>query len=153
MISVISGTPTVYAQDLAIKKAFELAKLKPRQTVLDLGCGNARSLIIAAKKFRAKGIGVEISPFYFLLAKLNILIKGEDKNIKIYYGNILNQEKLVQEADLVYLYLFEELLEKLEPILFKTLQQEATIVSVAFKFKRHKPYLTSQNPRINLYKI
>jgi hypothetical protein len=87
------------------------------------------------------------------LAKLNILIKGEDKNIKIYYGNILNQEKLVQEADLVYLYLFEELLEKLEPILFKTLQQEATIVSVAFKFKRHKPYLTSQNPRINLYKI
>lgn len=153
LLSVIFGAPTVYAKDLIIKEAFKLANLKPNQTVLDLGCGNARSLVIAAKEFRAKGIGIEISPFYFLLAKLNILIKGENKNIKIYYGNILHQEKLIQKVDLVYLYLFEGLLEKLEPSCFKNLKKGAIIASVAFKFKKHHPYLTNQNPKINLYKI
>lgn len=152
VISVIYGAPTVYAKRHYIKKAFELARITPGQIVLDLGCGNARSLIIAAKEFKAKGIGVEISPFYYLLANFNVLIKGESKNIKIYYGNILNQKKLIKKADIVYLYLFDKLLSKLENDIFTNIKPSGKVISIAFPLKNHKPYIENESPRVFVYK-
>ncbi len=152
LISAFSGAPTVYAKEKIIKKAFEMAYLKSGQVVIDLGCGNARSLIIAAKEFGAKGIGIEISPFYFILAKLNVALHHQTKNIKIYYGNILKYENLINKADLIYVYLLEKLLAKIEPIIFKNLKRNASVVSLTFNFTGRKPLKKNTSPKIYIYK-
>jgi len=152
LIAVIYGAPTVYVKNSSIEKAFELAKIRPGKTVLDLGCGNARSLIYAAKNFRAKGIGVEISPYYYLVAKLNVIFSGHSKQIKIYYGNILEKGDLIKEADIIYLYLFDKLLRKLLSVIEKNRKNGSQIVSVAFPVPNLKPASQSNSPKVFLYK-
>ena len=152
IISVIGGTPAVYAKDETIREVFKLAGLERGQAVVDLGCGNARSLIIAAKKFKAKGIGVEISPFYFLLSKIKILLSGESKNIKIIFGRFQKAESYLKSADVVYLYLFSKALNEIEKWLFNSVSEKTKIVSFGFKFAKRKPVLAITNPTLYLYR-
>lgn len=154
----VFGTPTVYAYDQAIVDALNLAKLKKGELVVDLGCGNAKSLIIAAKKFRAKGVGVEISPYCYLKSKWNVFAAGESKNIRIIFGDFKKAEKYLQNADVVYLYLLNKVLKSIEPWFFDNVQKDARIVSLSFTFDQKKPVQTSKTvnlgkpTKISLYK-
>lgn len=151
LIAIISGAPTVYSKDKIIKKVFQAVNLKKNQTILDLGCGNGRVLIIASREFGARGVGVEISPFYYLLAKLNVLFSGESQNIKIYFGNIRDHEKLVNGADVVYLYLLDEIMRKIEPWIFNALKKDTKIISITFPFQNHKGQVYAGPPKFYIY--
>lgn len=119
-----------------------MAKLKNGETVLDLGCGNATSLIIAASEFGARGIGVERSPFYYLLSKLNVLLHGQRKNIQIIFGDFKKAQKQLNNTDVVYLYLLNSALASIEEWFFANLKKGARVVSLAFSFAKHKPSAT-----------
>lgn len=151
LIAVGGGAPTVYAKKSAIKKAFEAVNLRPSELVTDLGCGNARSLIIASQKFKAKGIGVEISPFYYLLAKVNVALHGQTKNVRIFFGNIKKPIREVEKSDVIFLYLFDKLLDKIEPSIFKFAKPHARIISLAFPFKHHEGKVVKDRPSIYIY--
>jgi len=151
IVAVIYGAPTIYSKEKVIIKAFESVGLKNGQLVADLGCGNARSLIIATKKFGAKGIGIEISPFYYFLAKINVLLHGETKNIKIKFGNFRNCQKDIQNADVVFLYLFDKIMGKIEPWIFKSAKPHSKIISLAFPFENHQGVLVKAESPIYLY--
>ena len=152
IVAIVHGAPSIYAKRKVIIKAFESVGLKNGQIVADLGCGNARSLVIAAKKFGAKGIGIEISPFYYLLAKVNVLASGESRNIKIHFGDFRKRKNLVQKADLVFLYLFDKVIGKTEPWIFKSTRPSAKIISLAFPFKNHQADIVKTSPPIFIYK-
>lgn len=138
IVAIVFGAPVVNAKNDTIVEAFKLAKLKKDETILDLGCSNARSLIIAAKRFGAKGIGVEISPFYYLKAKINVILSGQSKRIKIIYGDLKKKGDLIKRSDVLYLYLFPKLLCKIEQEIFRQLKNDARVVTVGFRFKNHK---------------
>ena len=152
IVSIIAGVPTVHSKNDVIIKAYELAKLEKSQMVVDLGCGNARSLIIAAKKFKAKGIGVEISPFYYLLSKINVWFSGESTNIKIIFGRFEKAERYLKSADVVYLYLFDKVTDKIDRWLFDSIGEKTKVVSFGFKFTKHKPIALITNPTLYLYR-
>ncbi len=151
LISAIYGAPVIYSGDKTVKKTFELAQLKPGQTMIDLGCGNAKSLIYAAREFKARGIGIEISPFYYLLAKINVFLSGESKNIRIIFGDSRNRAAEIQKADLVYIYSISGTIEKIEPWLFETVNLGTKIISVGFAFKKHRPAVRNSAPVLFLY--
>lgn len=144
-----SGAPTVYANDQAIIDAIALTSPKTGETIFDLGCGDAKSLIIASKKFGLKGIGVEISPYCLLRAKLNIFLAGERKNIRVKLGDIRDITNF-SEADIVYIYLFEKLIHRIEHNLFESVNNNARIVTLAFKFKAHKPTKTTKTKNLGI---
>lgn len=148
LISIL-GSPIVYANEKAIIDSFELANLKKGQTLVDLGCGNAKSLIIAAKKFGAKGIGVDLSLYCFLKSKLNVALAGESKNIKIIWGDFKKAEPFLRKADLVYVYLLNSALKKMELWLFKSIGKNTNIVSLSFIFPTKKPYKTAKTFNLN----
>lgn len=152
LIAIIAGAPTVYAKNQVIIKAFEGVNLQKGQLVIDLGCGNARSLIIASKKFGAKGVGVEISPFYYILARINVLFRGESRHIKIKYGNLRNYRKNIKAADVVFLYLYDKIISQIEPWIFEQTKPHATIISLAFPFTRHRGVRIEARPPIYIYK-
>jgi len=134
----VLGAPSVYANKDAILEACKLAGLKKGQTLLDLGCGDGRSLIIASKEFGAFGIGIERSPYCYLKSKLNVYLSGQ-KNIKILYGDIQKYDDEVKKADVIYVYLLNSVLAKIENWLFATIGNKTKIVSLAFKFPNYKP--------------
>lgn len=134
----VFGSPTVYANKNAIIDACKLADLKKGQTLIDLGCGDARSLILAAQKFGAKGIGIERSPYCFFKSKFNVFLSGQ-KNIKILFGNFSKYEKEIKEADVIYVYLLNSALKMIESWIFSLIKPGTKIVSLAFFFPNHKP--------------
>lgn len=132
------GAPTVYANKRAIVDACKMTGLKKGQTLVDLGCGDGRSLILAAREFGAKGIGIERSPYCFLKSKLNVLLSGQ-KDIRILFGDIQKFDDEIKKADVVYVYLLNSVLSKIETWLFSSIGTGTKIVSLAFEFQNRKP--------------
>lgn len=150
--------PTVYSSDQAITDALKLAGLKEGELVIDLGCGNAKSLIIAAKAFKAKGLGVENSLYCVIRSRLNIWLSGEKENVRIVFGDFKKVESDLAQADVVYLYLLNTVLAKIEPWYFKSIGRKTRTVTLGFWFASHKPLKTittknlGKNSDIRLYK-
>lgn len=138
IIAQLAGSPTVYSNKKAIVDCLKLAGLKKGETVVDLGCGNARSLIIAANQFGAKGIGVERSPFCVIHSRLAVWLSGNSRNIRILSGDFKKAEKYLKNADVVYLYLLNTTLRKIEDWYFKSIGPNTRTVSLAFTFGKHK---------------
>jgi SAM-dependent methyltransferase len=133
----IFGAPTVYSSSKAIIDTLNLADLKKDQLLIDLGCGNARTLIIGAKKFGARGIGVDRSPYCFVKSKLNVFFAGQSRKVKIIYGDFSKVENNLPKADVVYLYLLNSVNGRLENWLFKNISEKTRVVSLAFTFNKH----------------
>src|SRR6266849_9962772 len=68
--------PYVASPARVVELMLDIAKVKPGETVLDLGCGDGRILIAAAGKYKAKAVGVEISPKLVAQAKARIAQEG-----------------------------------------------------------------------------
>lgn len=145
----VLGTPIVYASDKAIIDAFKLTGLKKDNLVVDLGCGNGKSLIIAAKEFSAKGVGVDLSLYCYLKSKLNVFLAGETKNVKIIWGDFKKAEPDLKKADVVYIYLLNSVLKKIEPWFFQSIDKKTRVVSLSFEFPNHKPIKIIETINLN----
>jgi len=139
LIATILGSPIVYANPKAVDDCLALAGAKEKDLVVDLGCGNARTLIRMARKFGIRGIGVDRSIYCYLRARMNVWLSGQSKNIKIIYGDFKKSEQYLKKADIVYLYLLDQTLALIEPWLFQSIGEETKVVSLCFRFKDHKP--------------
>lgn len=139
LYSLIFYAPYINASKQAIGDALKFSGLKKNDIFVDLGSGNGSALILANKKFGARSYGFEISPFPYLISKIKTF---GNKKIKIYYGDYKKAEKLLCDADVVYLYLLNSVLDKIEDWLFENINNNTKIISLAFKFKKHQPIKT-----------
>lgn len=139
LVAAVTGPPIVYSSYEGIRDSFKLAKLKKGETVIDLGCGNGRVLLVAVKEFGAKGVGIDRSFFCLLKARLNIYLAGESKNIQIYRQPFEKATDQIKKADVVYLYLWPSTLDKMESWLFPLISTKTRVVSLAFKFDKKQP--------------
>src|SRR5574342_1119019 len=80
-----------------------LAKIGKDDIVYDLGCGDGTMLITAAKEFGARGVGVEIDPLRYWIAKFRILFNGLSGKVKIVRKNFFDVD--VSDATVVIMYL------------------------------------------------
>jgi len=131
--------PTVYANDQAILDAFDLTGLKRGELLIDLGCGNAKTLIMGAEKYGARGIGVENSLYCYLKSRLNVLLAGQNHKIKIIFGDFKKIERDLVKADVVYLYLLNKTLANIEDWFFSKISNNTRVVVLCFEFPKHKP--------------
>ena len=136
------GAPSVYANKGAISDTISLAKPQKKELIVDMGCGDGRSLVFAARKFDLNGVGIERSLYCFLLAKILVWLSGENKRVKILFGDFKKAENYLQKADIVYLYLLNIVLERNEAWFFSNIKDDARIVSLSFGFKKHTPQET-----------
>ena len=115
----------------------DIAKVKPGETVVDLGCGDGRILIAAAGKYKAKAIGVEISPKLVAQAKARIEQEGLTDRAQVIQGDLLQAD--LAGADVVTIYLATEVNAQLRPRLEKYLKPGARVVSHSFPVQGWKP--------------
>jgi len=92
-----------------------LDSIRPnREEVLyDLGCGDARVCILAAKLYGCRGVGIENDTRKVKLARLAIEKNRVDHLVEIRYGDARKED--ISQASIVYVYLTEELLKELVP--------------------------------------
>jgi len=136
------GNPDVLAPDFpspqeVVEKMLEAAHLKPGETLYDLGSGDGRIVITAARKFKAKAVGVELSAELCKLANARVKALGLEDQVRIIHGNLLKVD--LRPADVVTIYLLTASNELLRPNLERDLKPGARVVSHDFEIRGWKP--------------
>jgi SAM-dependent methyltransferase len=122
-----------------VDKMLEMADVRKGETLYDLGCGDGRIVVTAAKKYGAKGVGYDIDPKRIFESRENVRKNGVADLVSIKQDDIFEVD--LSEANVVTLYLLPELNVRLMPKLRK-LKPGTRIVSHDFDMKGAKPKKT-----------
>jgi SAM-dependent methyltransferase len=125
-----SLAPYVPTPHDVVERMLDLAGVAREDVVYDLGCGDGRLVITAAKKYGARGVGVDIDPERIAESRANAKAEGVDDLVTFKLQDALETD--VSEATVVTLYLLSSSNMKLRPILTRQLRPGARIVSHAF---------------------
>jgi len=121
-----------------VEKMLQLGGLKAGEKMFDLGSGDGRIVIVAAQKFHADAVGVELDKDLCKQSAARILKLGLEKNARIINGDLLKQN--YSSADLVTVYLLPDAVNnKVQPLLDKQLKKGARIVAKDFDFRNWTP--------------
>jgi len=126
------GGPWVPSSMQVVHRMMEMASVGPEDVVYDLGCGDGRMILAAARRYHARAVGIEIDPLRYLWCQFLITIMGQRKRIQIVFGNLFNKD--LSEADVVMCYLMPDALSKLEDKLKRELRPGTRVVSNRFSF-------------------
>jgi ubiquinone/menaquinone biosynthesis C-methylase UbiE len=114
----------------------EMAELEPGDVVYDLGCGDGRIVVAAARRQRVKAIGVDINPERVAESRENVRAAGLESSVEIRQADVFALD--LRDADVVFLYLTPRLNERLMPQL-RQLKPGARIISYEFDMGAAKP--------------
>lgn len=150
LLPALSGQPWVPAREERIRRALELAALKPGEKLYDLGSGDGRVLIAAVRDFGAWAVGVELSPLLCLLAWVKIRAQQLHPSISLGCGSYYQAD--IRDADVVYLYLTSGNANSLRQKLAGELKPGARVVSVSADLSGWQVELIDREELIFLYR-
>lgn len=138
VISVFLGVPFLPTHRRQAELMMDLAGVGPGVKVADLGSGAGRLLWLAAKR-GAKAVGYELNPFLYWWTRVLIIIKGYRGQVEARWQSLYQAD--LAEADVVFTFLMNKPMLKLEAKLFRELKPGARIVSYTFPFPNRAPLL------------
>lgn len=149
VIPALYGVPWVPTREARIRRALQLAGIRPGEIFYDLGAGDGRVLLIAAEEFGAQAIGIEIGPVQCALGWLRILLSGTRHRARIRCGNFYRAD--LSDADVVFVYLTSSQTSRLAQKLEHELRPGARVVSIAADFPGWHPSRVDRESVIFLY--
>ena len=129
--------PYVPMPEAVVDAMLKLASIGPRDFVVDLGSGDGRIIIAAAKKHGARGFGVEIDAALVNEARREAKRQGVAGRVEFLEQNLFITE--IDRASVLTLYLYPRLLMQLRPRFFKELRPGTRIVSHDFDMEDWQP--------------
>lgn len=129
--------PYVPTPQTVVDEMLKLASVTKNDVVYDLGSGDGRIVITAAKKYGARGIGVDINPERVKEANANAIVAGVTDKVKFLEQDLFETD--LKEASVVTLYLLPAVNLKLRPKLWKELKPGTRVVSHSFDMGDWKP--------------
>jgi SAM-dependent methyltransferase len=122
--------PYVPTPQPVVDKMLELAKVGKQDVVYDLGCGDGRIVITAARDRGARGVGIDINPVRIEEANANAKAAGVTDRVSFRVGNLFESD--FSAATVVTLYLLPDINRKLRPQLWRQLKVGTRVVSHDF---------------------
>lgn len=122
--------PYVPTPQPVVDKMLELAKVGKNDVLYDLGCGDGRIVITAAKQHGARGVGIDLNPERISEAKENAKSAGVTDKVSFRQGDLFTAN--FSEATVVTLYLLPDVNRALRPQLWKQLKVGTRVVSHDF---------------------
>ena len=119
------------------KKMLEMAQVKPGEVLYDLGCGDGRLIILAAKDIGANATGIELREDLVERARTEIKRLNLEERVKVIQGNFFDVN--ISDANVITLYLTSSANERLRPKLEAELRLGSRIVSHDFKVPGWRP--------------
>jgi protein-L-isoaspartate O-methyltransferase len=120
-----------------VEKMLQLGELKPGEKMYDLGSGDGRIVIMAARKYKADSTGVELDDALFKQSSQRIKTLGLSSLARIVHGDLMQQD--YSSYDLLTIYLLPVAIEKVTPLFEKQLKKGARIVAHDFEFPKWTP--------------
>jgi ribosomal protein L11 methylase PrmA len=120
-----------------VEAMLQVANVTKNDVVYDLGCGDGRIPVTAAKKYGARGVCFDIDPERIKEANANVAKNNVGNLVKVVQGDLFEQD--LSGASVITLYLLPSLNVKLMPKLMKELKPGTRIVSHAFDMGDWKP--------------
>jgi SAM-dependent methyltransferase len=142
---VLVGAPYLPTLAPQIKAALELADLKPGQTMLELGCGDGRVLVAAAKQ-GVNVVGYELNPFLAALAWLRT--RRYRRQVRIIWGDFWRRPW--PEAEAIFTFLLPKYMDKLNKKVMQYGHKPVRLVSFAFRVPGKKA--DGRNNGVYLYR-
>jgi predicted RNA methylase len=129
--------PSYPTPQSVVDQMLAIAQVKQGEMVYDLGCGDGRIVISAARQFKARAVGIEIRRDIYEQTLAKVASMGLADQVQIVRGDALRYD--ISPADVVTLYLLTSSNERLKPALLKYLKPSARVVSHDFEIKGWKP--------------
>jgi SAM-dependent methyltransferase len=129
--------PYVPTTEPAVEEMLKLARVTKNDVVYDLGCGDGRIVIAAAKNYGARGVGIDINPERIAEANENAKKAGVTHLVKFIEQDLFEAD--FREASVVTLFLLTEVNQRLRPKLLEQLKPGTRVVSNTFEMGDWKP--------------
>ncbi len=129
--------PYVPTPEPVVRAMLQLAKVSKGDMVYDLGSGDGRIVIMAAREFGARGVGVEIDPQRIAEARANARRAGVGDRVRFIEGDLFQVD--LRPASVVTLYLLPDVNLRLRPKLMKELRPGTPVVSHSFDMGDWEP--------------
>ncbi len=127
----------VATPEQVVVEMLKMAKVTRDDVVYDLGCGDGRIVITAAKVFGARGTGIDIDPALIEAATQQAQKAGVADRVTFLQQDLFTTD--LREATVVFLYLLPELNERLRPKLLRELKPGSRVISHEFDMGDWKP--------------
>ncbi len=128
--AAIIGAPLAITSKKQLAAIMAAADLKDGEVFYELGCGTGRVLAAAAQQAKIKAVGFELSPFFYLLAWLNLTFGGR-RGWRLRWQDFFKAD--LSEADVVFCYLMPKALRKLKLKFDRELKPGARVITYAFR--------------------
>ena len=134
-----------------LNRALDFCDAQAGEHIIDLGSGDGRVLITAAKNYGLVGTGIEIDPIKVWLANLRVRFAGVQDKVKIVRANIFDTD--YREADLLFIYLTHQALDQLFPKILEQLKPNVKILCYRFCIQGMAPDKVNANKTLFLYTL
>jgi ubiquinone/menaquinone biosynthesis C-methylase UbiE len=141
--------PFVPTPEAVVDEMLTLAKVGPGDVVYDLGSGDGRIVITAAKRHGARGVGIDIDPKRIQEAQENARKAGVTDRVEFREGDLFTAD--IGEATVVTLYLLSSVNLQIRPKLLKELKPGTRVVSHAFEMGDWKPLASRKIGATSIY--
>ena len=144
-----TGAPWVPMPVAKARRMLQLAGVCPGETVYDLGSGDGRVLLLAAREFGAQAVGVEIDPLRATLSQIVIRVLGLRQRARVIRANLFEVD--LRDADVITVYLLPKANVRLVPKLRRELKPGARIVALTFCMPDWEPTVWAED--IYVYRL
>jgi predicted RNA methylase len=128
-----------------------MAEAGPDDLVYDLGCGDGRLIVTAARRHGSRAVGIELDPLRYLWCQGLITVLGLRGHVRLVHGDFFAQD--LSDADVVTCYLLQSTNEKLEEKLREELRPCTRVVSNQFTFSRLRLVRRDDEAKLYLYEV
>ena len=129
--------PFVPTPHAVVERMLSMAAVKKGDVLYDLGSGDGRIVITAARKYGARGVGIDLDPARIREARANATRAGVDGQVTFIAGDLFKAD--MSEANVVTLYLLNSVNRELRPQLWRQLKVGTRVVSHAFDMGQEWP--------------
>ncbi|HJS17345.1 MAG TPA: hypothetical protein VJ785_01255 [Anaerolineales bacterium] len=151
LVPALYGLPPVPTKPERIRNALKLANLQADESLYDLGAGDGRVLLIAARDFGANAVGIEIGPVQCALTWLRVTASGFGNRIQVRWGNFYKAN--LTDADVVFVYATSKEVMKLAPHLEAQMKNGSRLVSISADFPDWEPVRVDEHELIFVYEM
>ncbi|GIZ50226.1 SAM-dependent methyltransferase [Noviherbaspirillum aridicola] len=129
--------PYVPTPQEVVDRMLEIARVGKNDLVYDLGCGDGRMVVTAARKYGARGVGIDIDPQRIAEARANAAKAKVTDKVRFSQGDLFKTD--LSEASVLTLYLLNSINRELRPQLWRQLKVGTRVVSHAFDMGEEWP--------------
>jgi len=131
---LLFGAPYLPTLGKQIETALSLAKLEPGDTLLELGCGDGK-VVLAAARQGIKVVGYELNPILSVIAWLRT--RRYRHNVRIIWGDFWPKE--LPQAQAIFVFLLPKYMKKLDTKVIQYKHKPVKLISFAFQIPGRKP--------------